>query len=234
MLIMSIADPPFAAVPARVALGAIAGPLFVSALTVIGARFGYDWRRHAVSSLAIGSLGWLQRSNFVLTGSLYLIGASGLRRCPRRIVGPALVPVLVGAAGVGLIGSGVFVTDPVGDFPPPSTDGGNADTWAPARVTPSRSGTLHNLSAIPIFIGIPLAGAVSALSAARSGKFRWAGYSAASSLVMVFGFVQFGAAFGDAPSPLAKGGIFQRISIAAGFGWLSVLSLHALMSAREA
>src|ERR1017187_6442836 len=99
----------------RIALGAMAGPLFVSAFTAIGARrAGYDWRRHAVSSLANGRPGWPQRTNFILTGSLYLVAASGLARCPRRIVGSLVVPVLVAAAGAGLIGSGAFVTDPVG------------------------------------------------------------------------------------------------------------------------
>ncbi|MGP0006899.1 MAG: DUF998 domain-containing protein [Acidimicrobiales bacterium] len=228
MPIMSMAEPRSPTVPARTALGAIAGPLFVSAFTVIGARrAGYDWRRHAVSSLAIGRLGWLQRSNFVLTGSLYLLTASGLARCPRRIVGPALVPALVGAAGVGLIGSGVFVTDPVAGFPPPSTDGGEASTTTPTKAAPSRSGTLHNLFAIPVFVGIPLAGMLSAVSSARSREYRWAGYSVGSSLVMAVSCVRFGAAFAGAPSPVAKGGIFQRISIAAGFAWLSALSLRA-------
>jgi hypothetical protein len=206
----------------------MAGPLFVSAFTAIGARrAGYDWRRHAVSSLANGRPGWLQRTNFILTGSLYLVAASGLARCPRRIVGSRVVPVLVAAAGAGLIGSGAFVTDPVGGFPPPSSDGDKAGT------APSRSGVLHNLFAIPIFVGIPLAGMVSAVSSAKRRECRWAGYSAGSSLAMVASFVLFGAAFGGTPRLAAKGGIFQRISIASGFGWLSALSLRALASFRR-
>jgi len=37
---------------ARTALGTLAGPLFVAVFTVIGSkRAGYDWKRHAVSSL---------------------------------------------------------------------------------------------------------------------------------------------------------------------------------------
>ena len=212
----------------RIALGALAGPLFVSAFTAIGARrAGYDWRCHAVSSLGEGRPGWLQRTNFTLTGSLYLAAASGLARCPRRIVGPRAVTVLVAGVGAGLIGSGVFVTDPVGGFPPPSSDG---DEAGPA---PSRSGVLHNFFAIPIFVGIPLASMVSAVSSARRRECRWAGYSAGSGLAMVASFVLFGAAFGGAPRLGAKGGIFQRISIVSGFGWLSALSLRALASLRR-
>lgn len=222
------------AIPARIVLGALAGPVFATAFTAIGARrAGYDWRRHAVSSLGAGRGGWLQRSNFVVTGSLYLAAASGLARCPRRIVGPRLVPVLVGGVGVGLIGSGVFVTDPVGGFPPPSPDQSESGATAPAKTVPSRSGALHNVFAVPIFAGIPLAGMACAVSSARRKEYRWAGYSAGSSLVMVASFVLFGAAFGDATRLVEKGGLFQRVSIATGFGWLSALSLRAFSRSRR-
>jgi hypothetical protein len=103
----------------------------------------------------------------MVTGTLYLVAASGLARCPRPIVGSRVVTVLVAGVGAGLIGSGVFVTDPVGG------------------------------------------------------------------LAMVASFLLFGAAFGGAPRLAAKGGIFQRISIVSGFGWLSALSLRARTSFRR-
>jgi len=37
----------------------------------------------------------------------------------------------------------------------------------------------------------------------------------------------FGAAFGGTPTLVRRGGLFQRVSIVAGFGWLSALSLRA-------
>ena len=41
-------------VATEVACGVVAGPLFGGSFTVIGARrAGYDWRRHAVSSLGL-------------------------------------------------------------------------------------------------------------------------------------------------------------------------------------
>ena len=101
--------------------GVAAGPVFVSAFTAIGARRArYDWRRHAVSSLAVGREGWLQRVNFVVVGALYGISARGLARTPRKAVGPSVVPAIVRAAGLGLIGAGAFVADPVAGFPPPN------------------------------------------------------------------------------------------------------------------
>jgi hypothetical protein len=87
---------------------------------------------------------------------------------------------------------------------------------------------MHNLSALPIFVGIPLAGVLSGASAFRRREYRWAGYSIGSSLVMVASFLLFGAAFGNVGRLAARGGIFQRISVAAGFGWLTALSLRAL------
>lgn len=213
------------------ACGVVAGPAFVSAFTAIGARrAGYDWRRHAVSSLAAGREGWMQRANFMVAGALHCAAVPGLARSPGRVAGPSVVPVLVLAAGVGLIGSGVFVTDPVGGFPP---SGQTPDGVSLPRA-PTRAGRLHNLCAIPIFAGIPLAALVGAGSAARSRDYRWATYCAGSAIGMTSTFVLFGAAFGGAPRLAGRAGVFQRISIGTGFGWLSALSLRALRASRHA
>jgi Protein of unknown function (DUF998) len=138
----------------------------------------------------------------------------------------------VGAAGAGLVGSGLFVTDPVAGFPP-APWGGDAGAGAPAVPSLSRSGTLHNLCAIPIFVGIPVASLLSAVSSARRRDYLWAGLSAGSSLAMAGGFLLFGASFGGATCLATKGGIFQRVSVVAGFSWLSVISLRGLTSVKR-
>ena len=212
----------------KTACGAVAGPLFVSVFTVLGARrAGYDWRRHAVSSLATGREGWAQRANFMLVGGLYCVAARGLGRSSRGAVGPPVVPALVFAAGVGLIGSGLFVTDPVAGFPPREHVAGGA-LDAQLEVGPTGGGQLHNLCAIPIFVGIPVAALVSAGSAARRREYRWAAYCGGSAIGMNGTSVLFGEAFGGAPRLMQHGGLFQRLSIATGFGWLSALALRAL------
>ncbi len=132
------------------ACGVVAGPLFVATFAAIGAaRSGHDWRRHALSSLACGREGWPQRANVIVTGILYCVAARGLGHAPRRVVGPRLVPALVGAAGAGLIGSGLFVTDPVAGSPPPAVgaeegSGGGASARrtaaSPTRARPVRCG----------------------------------------------------------------------------------------------
>ena len=187
--------------------------------TAIGSRrAGYAWRRHAVSSLAAGRDGWLQRANFIATGSLFCIAAHGLALSPKQIMGLRSVSGLVFGVGGGLIGSGLFVTDPVAGYPPSPSDYDQGDRTRP--VAPTREGTLHNLCAIPIFAGIPLAALICATSAARMTEYRWASYSAGAAVAMASATVLFGAAFGGAPRLAGHGGLLQRISITTGFGWL--------------
>lgn len=209
--------------------GAVAGPLFVAAFTAIGAiRRGYDWRRHPVSSLAVGPRGWPQRGNFILAGVLYSRAAAGLGCSDRRLVGPRAVPALVAGVGIGLIGSGLFVTDYVGDLPgegPGPRNRGRACA-APARRT--RVARMHDLCGIPVFAGIPVAALASAAAAVRNGDYRWACYSAGSGTAMVGSVVLVGAAMRGRPRFRGKAGLFQRVSIVTGLGWLSALSLRCL------
>ena len=216
---------------AKSACGVLAAPLFVTVFTAIGARrAGYDWRRHAVSSLGVGREGWAQRANFMVVGALYCVAADGLAQRPAEAVAPAVVPAIVLAVGVGLIGSGVFVTDPVGGFPPSKQ---TPDGVSPPAA-PTRAGKLHNLCAIPIFAGIPAAALTCAASAARRREYRWAAYCAGSAIGITGTFVLFAAAFGGAPRLAGHGGVLQRLSVATGFGWVSALSLRALRASRRA
>jgi hypothetical protein len=92
---------------------------------------------------------------------------------------------------------------------------------------------MHNFFAIPIFAGIPLAGVLSAASFARRREYLWASYSVGSSILMVASFVLFGAAFGGKLHLAGKGGIFQRLFVVIGFGWMSALSLRASVSSHQ-
>lgn len=203
--------------------GAAAGPLFVAAFTVDGAtRPGYDPLRHPVSSLSLGSRGLRQRANFTAAGMLYLAGALGLQRAGRRT---ATVPVLVAAAAVGLLGAGAYAADPISGYPP-----GTSAITDP-RTT---SGKLHDLFGIPVFLGIPAAAFVEARRARRAGHTGWAGASAGSGASMLAFLVLSSAGFGQNPSLVARGGLYQRASIVSGLGWLTALMLRALPSSKRA
>ena len=69
--------------------GVAAGPVFVAVFLFEGAvREGYRPLRHPVSSLALGSRGWIQAANFAVAGTLFLAAAKGLARTGGRAATP--------------------------------------------------------------------------------------------------------------------------------------------------
>src|SRR5262249_27210107 len=146
--------------------------------------------------------------------ALYLVGSAGLARTRRSRFLSRAGPTVIAAAGLGLIGSGTFSTDPVSGYPPGTP---------PQPAPPTRTGLLHNVCAIPVFAGIPAAALLSARSSMRSGDTAWAAYSSATAVVIVASTALFGQAFAQQPTLVASGGLLQRISIASGFAWLTAL-----------
>jgi hypothetical membrane protein len=102
----------------------VAGPLWASvSLTQAAIRDGYDITRHPLSVLSTGSLGWLQITNFVVSGVLMVAGAAGLRRALHGTPGGVWAPRLIRLAGFGLIAAGLLVMDPADGFPAGTPDG---------------------------------------------------------------------------------------------------------------
>jgi hypothetical protein len=199
--------------------GAGAGPVFLGTALAEGAsRPSYRPLRHPVSSLALGERGWLQTANFSVTGLLMLGGALGLSRTSRPAGRTRVGPALIGAAGFGLLGSAAFVTDPVSGYPPGTPDA------LTERTTP---GVLHDLFAVPTFLGFPAAEAVYAGAFRRAGRRRWAVASAGSSAAMLVTFGLASAAFAQTPALVRFGGLFQRVAIGTGFGWLTAVAVDA-------
>lgn len=96
----------------------LSAPLFaVVSLTQAFTRAGFDLTRHPLSQLSSGSLGWLQITNFLLSGGLTVVGAVGLRRVLRGSPGGVWTPRLVGVSGIGMMLAGVFRMDPGNGFP---------------------------------------------------------------------------------------------------------------------
>jgi len=194
--------------------GVAAGPVFVAVFLLEGAvRDGYRPLRHPVSSLALGPRGWVQAGNFAVAG------AAGLARAGDRAASRRAAPALIGAAGAGLIGSAVFTTDPVSGYPPGTPD---------ALTQPSRTGTAHNLAAVPVFIGLPAAALACAWRSWRAGQRRFGLYSAGTAVTMLAAMTLAGAGFGQSPRLVSLGGLFQRASIITGLAWLTALSARAL------
>jgi len=213
--------------------GAVAGPLFIGTFLAEGAtREGYNPVRHPVSGLALGPGGWRQTANFSVAGVLYLGFAAGMalireNENGRDDEGPGTVgvgtpsrvgPFLLGASALGLLGSAAFVTDPVSGYPPGTPD---------ALVDRTTTGGLHDLSAVPIFLGLPAAQLIYARAFHRAGRPGWAAYSAGSAAVMVGGMVLASAGFAQVPRWVRFGGLFQRVAIASGLGWQTALAVDS-------
>src|SRR5207253_6149221 len=99
--------------------GLIAGLLYiVVGLIQMLIRPGFDIRRHELSLMSNGDLGWIQIGNFVVTGLLVIAAAIGMRRVLRGNRGGTWGPLLVAVYGAGLIAAGAFVADPMNGFPP--------------------------------------------------------------------------------------------------------------------
>lgn len=209
---------------ALLACGVIAGPLFVVAFHVEGVtRAGYDPLRHPVSSLALGGSGWTQTANFVVAGLLTLAAAAGLRLALGTGKGSTWGPLLVGVWAIGLIGAGIFPTDPVSGYPPGTPD-------RLSRYT--THGALHDLFSLPAFLALGMACFVFGRGLARRGERGWAIYSTVSGLAFAASFVLASAGFGQAEGLVELAGLFQRIAVAVGFGWLTLLALRLLSSSQ--
>jgi hypothetical protein len=197
----------------RLRCGMWTGPVFTATILAQGlVREGYRPLRHPVSSLALGPGGWIQTVNFAVTGALCLAVRRGLRLTGDRLAGSRAGPVLVAAAGAGLVGSAAFRTDPVGGYPPGTPD-------MPARF--SRVGTAHNLAAIPVFFGLAAAAASYGWRSWRAGQPPgFAVYCAATAVTMPVTTALAGAGFsqssrlGGLRRPVPAGQHHHRLRLA--------------------
>lgn len=200
--------------------GAIACPLFIITVLVEGTRRpGYNAMLYPLSSLAIGDRGWIQVLNFILAGMLLVIFSRGLHRLFKTGKVKFRGPVLIGLVGVGLIGAGIFVTDPVFGYP--------ADKPLLLRQF-TLHGHLHDAFSMVVFICLPWA----CFSFRRFFKtaeiHRWATYSAITGYAMIITFILSTMGFKQFPGFVDIAGGMQRVCVTIGLAWISLLSLHLL------
>jgi hypothetical protein len=198
------------------ACGAIGPLLFIVVFLIEGAtRPGYSAWRHFVSLLSLGAQGWAQIANFIVCGILMLGFAVGLRQVLRPGAGSTWGPILLGIFGLCLIGAGLFVTDPVLGYPP----------GAPS--TPTWHGALHVLLSLVAFVALTAACFVLARRFAGDPAWRgWAIYSIVSAILVVVFFVAADVAANVGPN--APAGLFQRLSIIIGWGWIALVALRLI------
>ena len=157
----------------------------------------------------MGSGGWVQTANFVLTGILAVGCAAGLRLRLRVGSGRIWVPLLVGTYGLGLITAAVFPADPAFGFPPGTPDG--------IQNSLSVSAMLHGAGFFLAFGSLTAACFVLAMRFRQTGHTRLALYS------LMTGAAILPVVLAGIAIPRATCLLFFAAGIMA-FGWLAIVS----------
>jgi hypothetical membrane protein len=203
---------------ALLACGAVAGPLFLLVVIVQDyTRAGFDPRQHPLSLLSLGDLGWIQVTNFVVTGLLNVAFAVGLRRVLHPGHGGTWGPLLIGAYGVGLVGTGIFRADPAWGYPPGAPPGLPDD--------PSWHYILHGVAFFVVFISLIAACFVFARRFAAQGARGWAAYSAATGIALPALYLLASLLAGDGENPQPLSLLLRAIALL-GWGWASMLAVR--------
>lgn len=195
--------------------GVVAGPFYVAvALVQAALRPGFDITRHDVSLLANGDFGWVQSSNFVLTGLMVVASAVGLGRALAGGRAATAAPILLAGFGIGLVAAGIFAADPMSGFP------AGAPSGMPTTI--SAHGLLHIAAAGLGFASF--AGACLALGRRFAGQSNraWAAFSILTGALFLVAFA--GLASGSGSQAVVLG--FWAALILA-WTWLAALATRS-------
>ena len=192
--------------------GMIGSVFFVSVFTIDGwLRPGYHPLSMYVSDLSIGSGGWIQITNFVISGLLIFIFSRGVAREFQSGKASKAGPILLSIIGVCLIASGPFITDPSVMFT-------NQSSW---------HGILHGLFGAVVFSLAPISCFIFYRRFREDPKWRklsrWTIIACAIIIVAVV-FMKI-AEFPSAPVS-AWAGLIQRIALVAYFAWVFTFALN--------
>lgn len=199
--------------------GVLAGPLYLAVVLVQGlSRAGYDLSRHDASLLANGALGWIQITNFLVTGAMTIAAAAGMRRALSAGTGATWVPRLVGTYGLGLVAAGVFRADPSLGFPPGTPPGRGDVSW---------HGMLHLVSASIGFACLIVACFVMARRFRAERRFGWARYSQLTGVLFTGGFLA--VASGSTSRVVV---LLFTAAVVLGWSWLAATSADLYRSVR--
>ena len=195
----------------------LAGPIYILVgLAQILTREGFDITRHPLSMMSLGDLGWIQIANFIITGLLVIGGAIGLRRVAQADKRLRRGALLLGIYGLGVLGGGIFVTDPSLGFPP-----GTPDTYPE---TMSWHGLLHFVFGQIGFLALIAASFVYARHFAKNGLRGWATFSTLTGALFLFAIVSTIATASGDGSVWALLALYAAVILA--WIWLSTLSYH--------
>ncbi len=177
--------------------GIVFPPLWLVVLIVLGfVKPGFNQLTQAGSQESIGQYGWVQIANFIVLGVALVVFAFGLWRGFGDRLSGRIGSVLMAIAGVGLVGSGVFLADP-GNF------------------AVSFHGNMHMTAGTAVFLSLFIAGFVFARRFWDDRPF--AVYSIATALVIPASFVL---------TFVIPPGLSQRVMLIIVWSWITVLGLR--------
>jgi hypothetical protein len=189
--------------------GVIAGPLYVVTSVVQGlTRDGFDFTRHEWSLLANGDGGWIQITNFVLTGLMVVAAAAGLARAAG-----GWAPRLIGLYGVALVAAGALRADPMLGFPAGTPEG--------PLTSISWHGIGHLVAGSIGFAGLIAACLVFGRRFAREGRRGWAIFSRVTGIAFFAGFAGISSGSANTVITLAFTG-----AVVLAWCWLAAVSVH--------
>ena len=222
-IVSPTATRPVAGTFARALLGCglVAGPLWVGVVLVqMATRPGFDIRRHAVSQLSLGDLGWVQMANFIISGLLVVAFAIGVRRTLARARGGTWGALLLGIYGAGLVGAGMFRADPGNGFPPGTPD-------VTGQI--SSHGLMHLIFAAIAFVSIIAASAIVFArryrGLAHPGRMAYSIFTGAYFLATWIGLIATGARF-------ATVNVAFAIAVLLAWAWLTALAVELVRVAK--
>ncbi len=204
--------------------GLIGAITFVTTFLLEGAfRNDYNPWKYPVSSLSIGKSGWIQKINFIISGSLIIVFSAGLRKILLLASEKTTGALNITLVGIGLICAGIFTTDPVYGYP-------EDHTLILSQFTVH--GHLHDIFSLLVFVCLPTACIIFRKHFLKYNKRSLAVYSTATIVIVIIAFVSAALGFKQHPMLVNAAGAFQRISIITGCFWLSVISLHFSKNSR--
>jgi hypothetical protein len=202
------------------ACGVVAPLLCVTTFTIDGAtRPGYQPLHQWVSHLSLGPRGWLGTVNLAITGLLLLGFSRGLWRVMQKGRGSKWGPRLMAMTGAGFIVAALFAIDPGLGYPP-----------GVRAATGSWHDGLHKVGALLLFGSL----AANTFVFRRRFKRGWRVYSISSGLGVIAALIissmlaalDYSGKYVGAPT-----GLFERIALAIGLGWVCLLASRLFQSA---
>ncbi|MEV6427252.1 DUF998 domain-containing protein [Nocardia sp. NPDC051463] len=204
-----------AAMRLLLACGVIAPLLNIVVVLILGAiRPGYNAWIVPDSNLELGPGGWMQITNYIVTGALLLAFAIGMRLRLRTGRGSTWGPILLGIYGLTFVAIGPILPDPSLGYPP----------GASSALT--IHGAIHSLFGLLQFTSLIAACFVLARHDEELEGRSWSWYSVATGLLVAASYVAF-----VLSAKLSDGGptgLIERIGIIAGGIWIALLAIRLM------